>query len=264
MKKFIAYFDFLGFGQFIENNDFEYQMKIIEHVILRDIEFILSENRGIFKDNRRVADLQFSDINCINFSDTIVLWTNDDTDESLKTMLKVAHNINWKFTRFSFPLRGCLVYDEIQDINYRHENMKNNVYNVNSLYGKGLVRAHKKAEKQQWSGTVIDETVIQEIENRQHIADDLLKPYAIKYKVPYKNNECFPDEYVFNLINPCNSNTAYNNWKENIVNNFSAHKKSVNTDDVRQKLNNTLQFLQVLCQTSVESAQDENGNTIII
>jgi hypothetical protein len=45
MKKFIAYFDYLGFKQFIDNNDLEYQRKIVGNNF-RDIESALGQGKS--------------------------------------------------------------------------------------------------------------------------------------------------------------------------------------------------------------------------
>ena len=77
MKKFIAYFDYLGFKQFIENNDLSYQKSTV-NMIFRDIESALSGGKTKDAPQGRIFDIAKSNINCINFSDTVVYWTNDD------------------------------------------------------------------------------------------------------------------------------------------------------------------------------------------
>ena len=102
MNCFIAYFDYLGFKEFIENNDLDYQKKIIGNNF-RDLESALGQ--GKIKDVHHgvIADLSNSKINCINFSDTVVFWTNDDSNESLKELLDVSYKFNWQAVDFFFP-----------------------------------------------------------------------------------------------------------------------------------------------------------------
>ena len=94
MKKFIAYFDYLGFKQFIENNDLDYQKRIMENNF-RDIENALGQGKLKQPTHGAIADLANSNINCINFSDTIVFWTNDDSESSLIEIIEVAYKFNW-------------------------------------------------------------------------------------------------------------------------------------------------------------------------
>jgi len=72
--KFITYFDFLGFGDFIRNNDLEVQQKVMNN-IFRDIEFTLSKGESREGRYGLIAELSKLKLNCINFSDTIIIWS---------------------------------------------------------------------------------------------------------------------------------------------------------------------------------------------
>lgn len=144
MKKFIAYFDYLGFKQFIENNDLVYQKRIMGNNF-RDIESALGQGKLIDATHGVTSDLSQHRINCINFSDTIVFWTNDDSDESLNEIIQVAYRFNWRATTFTFPARGSLLYGEIEYVDFKNKNNLGGVYNINSVFGKGLVEAHQKS-----------------------------------------------------------------------------------------------------------------------
>lgn len=243
MNKFIAYFDYLGFKKFIENNDLDYQIRIIGNNF-RDIENALGQ--GKVKDAPRgvIADLTNSNINCINFSDTIVFWTNDDSKESLIEILEVAYRFNWNAIDFCFPVRGSLVYGEIVHIDFQQKNSAGGLYNINSVFGKGLVTAHEKADKQHWAGTVIDQSFIELLLNRGYDLDSFLAPYAKKYKVPYKNSSNIPEEFVLRLVKGEELNDeALNNFSKGIRDNFAQYNKPVSAQDVQEKLSNTLAFL---------------------
>ena len=243
MKKFIAYFDYLGFKQFIENNDVEYQNRIIGNNF-RDIENALGQGKMKNVNIGAIADLSSSKINCINFSDTIVFWTNDDSEESLIEILQVAYRFNWQTVLYFFPTRGALIYGEIVYVDFKQLNEAGGLYNINSVFGKGLVEAHEKAEKQHWAGTVIDRTFINELLKRGIEIDNYLSPYAKKFKVPYKNGHELPEEYVLNLVKGGLDDQSLKNGKEMIINNFSNHNKSIDSQDVKEKINNTLRFLE--------------------
>jgi len=73
--------------------------------------------------------------------------------------------------------------------------------------------------------------------------DEFLKPYAKKYKVPYKNGEDLPEEYVLRLSKSSLNDLAFENVSNMIKNNFADHKKSVGDSDVEQKIENTIKFL---------------------
>lgn len=243
MKKFIAYFDYLGFKQFIENNDIDFQKRIMGNNF-RDIENALGQGKLKPVAHGAIADLANSNINCINFSDTVVFWTNDDSESSLIEIIEVAHKFNWQAVDFFFPARGCLVYDEIVYVDYKQHNNAGGIYNINSVYGKGLVEAHEKAEAQHWAGTVFDETLITELTVRGYDVEEFLKPYAKKYKVPYKNGIDLPEEYVMNIIKGDLNDEALKNYGNGIRENFGRYKKSTDNQGVKEKIENTIAFLE--------------------
>lgn len=166
--------------------------------------------------------------------------------ESLEELLKVAFIFNRDTTINFFPERGALAYGELVYMDFRTQNEKNGVYNVSSPIGKAMVFAHDKAESQQWSGTVIDSSLIEEIENRGLNVHDMLDPYAIKYNVPYKVNKFQVEEYALRLtrkeddINP----NMLENLKDRIKGNFARHNKDVSHHDVQLKIANTIKFLE--------------------
>ncbi len=243
MKKFIAYFDYLGYKQFIDNNELEFQLKIVRNNF-RDMEGALSQGRT--KDAARgvVADLAKSSINCINFSDTVVFWTNDDTEASLIELLEVAYRFNWQAVDFFFPARGALVYGEIIYNNFDQKSDAGGRYNINSVFGKGLVRAHEKANIQHWAGAVIDQSFIDELLCRDKDLETFLAPYAKKYKVPYKNGIDLPEEYVLRLVKgDALNDEAFRNYGKGIRDNFADYNKSITEKCVQEKIENTIAFL---------------------
>lgn len=241
--KYITYFDYLGFKDFIDNNNLEYQKKIISN-IFRDIERALGKGKYIETNYGVISDISQSKINCLNFSDTIVFWTNDDSIESLNELLIVSHTFNWQAIDYFFPVRGSVVYGEIMHIDFRQPNGGGGVYNINSLFGKGLVKAHQKAESQNWAGTVIDGSIIDILQARQITPAEFLEPYAKKYKVPYKNGIDIADEYVFWITKGKLNDEAFKNIKSNIEKNFADHNKSIDDIRTKEKLDNTIKYLE--------------------
>jgi hypothetical protein len=169
MKKFIAYFDYLGFKDFIEKNEVEYVNEIM-NFNFRDIEYALGGNNTKFVQKRLVTDTHHSPINCLNFSDTVIFWTQDESPKSFKELLEVVYRFNNRCIHLSFPVRGALVYGEIMSVDFRQSNNNGSAYNINSVYGKGLVASYIKAESQNWAGTVIDQSVLDVIYKWGHDA----------------------------------------------------------------------------------------------
>ncbi len=240
---FIAYFDYLGFKQFIENNDVFYQRRIMGN-IFRDIESALGQGKYIIAPSGgAIADISNSSINCINFSDTVVFWTNDQSIESLEEIIKVAHKFNHQNISHYFPARGSLVHGIIEHVEYKQESNRGGKYNINSVYGKGLVEAHVKANKQHWAGTVIDKSFINQMISMQIDPGSYLQPYAKLYNVPYKNEENNSEEFVMSLVNGNINEEAFTSLSNYIRINFAKHNKSIDSQDVQDKISNTINFL---------------------
>lgn len=243
MKRFIAYFDYLGYKHFILNNDSDHLRRRAGH-ILRDIEMSLGQ--GKYQDPRNgviVADLSSTRINCLNISDTVIFWTNDDSVESLEELLLVAYEFNWREILYSFPIRGVIYYDQIEMISGQQKNQAGAIYSPNLIYGHGLVKAHIKTENLNWAGCVIDATVLEQLKDKVNV-EEFLKPFAKQYKVPYKTQEHNLDEYVL-LINKGSLNeTAFENAKKDIIQAFSNDNKPVDKPRVQELLANTIAFLE--------------------
>lgn len=242
-NKFIAYFDYLGFKQFIENNDHSYQVSEMDN-IFRDIEGALAKGHRTRGEKAIIADLSLTKINAINFSDTIVFWTNDDSESSFDEILEIAYLFNSRTNTFFFPARGCICHGELEYIDYKNTNQFGSIYNINSVFGKGLVKAHEKAESQNWAGTVIDKSVIQFLELNGNNVDLKLQDYAKKYKVPYKKSGSDDEEYVLKLTSQFVNPIRIESMTDSIKTNFSRHNKKVTSERVQEILSNTLKYVE--------------------
>jgi len=240
MKKFIAYFDFLGFKDFILNNDIEYQRRIMGEIYL-NIEDAVGKGKYIDYGFKFTPDRRKTNINCLNFSDTVVFWSNDDSIKALEEIIKVVDRFNYKSIVFSFPVRGALLYGEIEHKGFNDKNKKGSIYNINSVYGKGVVDAYIKAETQNWAGTVIDESIIQFLSENNYDVEKFLEHYTKRYNAPYKYCK---EEYVLRLAEGQLPEEAFINLSDLIRKNFSAHKKDITNSRVQEKLHNTLKYLE--------------------
>lgn len=245
MKHYIAYFDYLGYKEFLLRNS-EEQLKVRASHILRDIETSLSQDKlkeaspGV-----AIADLSSATINCLNISDTVVFWTLDDSIQSCIELLNVCYMFNWKQILYNFPVRGCIIYDNFNFITGQQYSANGAIYSPNLMYGKGLLNAHEKTENINWAGTVIDNSVIEKV-SREKDFQEFLKEKAIKYKVQYKG--FYRKEYALRLVHGTLNDTAYENYKNNIIRVFEMDNKSV-TPSVEEKIKNTVDFLEVFKET---------------
>ena len=186
-------------------------------------------------------------INCLNFSDTVVFWTNEDSLEALKEILAVTYIFNWQANDYFFPVRGTLLYGDIFHVAHSQLSDGGGFYNINSIYGSGIIAAHLKAESQDWAGTVIDQSVISKIRSMGEKEEILLDPYCKKYLVPYKAGthlKVDEEEYVFRLIKGYLDEVSFTNMSNNIAENFARYNKDISPASVQRKLTNTLEYLR--------------------
>ena len=238
---YLAYFDFMGFKQFILNNEDEVLIRRMNH-IFRDIEICIS--RGNYhppQGGKVYADTTKSKLNTLNISDTILFWTNDLSEESLIELVEVAYNFNWREVTFNFHLRGAIVKGNITFVSGSNDNENGGSYSVQCLYGPGLVYAHDLAEKQQWAGTIIDETVISDLEKFKE-GRDLLEKYTVDYNVPRKKMSPRPSK-VFKLRQGIANEEHLKNLLKSIDDVFALDNKGTELPDVQEKIKNTKDFL---------------------
>lgn len=244
MKRHIAYFDFLGYKEFILNNDSEYLKTRVGHILV-GIEQALAEGKLQEPKNGRVlSDTSKTRINCLNISDTIIFWTNDDSVESLEELLRVAYRFNWSQVLLNFPVRGIIYFDELEMISGKQTNTVGAIYSANLIYGKGLAKAHMMCENLNWAGSAIDETVINEIIDKVDI-ENFLKPYAKIYSVPYTKPSPFTKEqYALRLTKSSYNEEAFKNTKDSVIRAFKNDNKTFDNPRVQEILGNTIAFLE--------------------
>lgn len=236
---YIAYFDLLGFKEFIQNNEDEILIKRMEH-IFRDIEICLGQGKYQDMPNGIIlADVSRSKLNCLNISDTVIIWTNDCAMESLKELISVAYEFNWREIEYNFPLRGAVLKGKITEVTGRQPNSEGGSYSVQCVYGKGIVDAHLKAESQNWAGTVIDQTIIDDVTQFELL--DFINGMTTKYLVPYKSGAV--EEFVFKITRGKLNETLLENVLKEIDRVFSMDNKSIESESVKLKIENTKKFI---------------------
>lgn len=232
----------LGFKEFIENNEKVYVERNIQH-IFRESQTAISGDTFIQDGlGKIVPDLDKAEINCMHFSDSIIFWTNDTLSESFKKIVDVCYNFYWRCMQSSFPVRGCLVFGDIEFRPFQIKSTGGATFYNSSLYGKGLIDAYLKAESQDWAGCYIDKSAIKTVEE-DVIYDMIYANKVVYYPVPLKDGtQSF--EHTIRIIGGSLNNVAFRNFAKEIERIFTHHMngKSI-TESVIRKQNNTLKFL---------------------
>ncbi len=163
---FVAYFDFLGFEKYVEDNSLNY---------------IVNEYKDVLKSIKEKEGIYFDIITCTWFSDTFLFYAKANSDEFERAFGQIQCLSTSFFREMIFnlkPLRGALTIGEF------YAEPEHNIF-----LGEALIKAYKYAENQNWLGFVLTPEII-----------TLLKKYECdkeigfcehtykKYEVPYKEN----------------------------------------------------------------------------
>ncbi|OJW81375.1 MAG: hypothetical protein BGO69_13845 [Bacteroidetes bacterium 46-16] len=247
MGKFLAYFDLLGYKNFIEQNTPGFLDSRTNH-FGRNVEMALSlgKRRESKHPGRYLADIRESTLNSLTFSDTLVIWSQKDTLADFEEILKVSFEYNHFNVDYDFPSRGCIVYGDIWFKDYDEENQKGGRYMLNMIYGKALIDAHLKAEAMSWAGCVLDISAIEKGRSLGNI-DILLHDYTMPFDVPYKvkekgiEKEIKMPEIALRLEKGDLLITEY--IEEGIKNAFTSDNKGLIEGRVKVIFDNTIEFL---------------------
>lgn len=115
-------------------------------------------------------------VELVSFSDTIVAYTNSDTDDDLRSILAFFTELFGRVFYYRVPLRGGLAHGSFAADRGRH------------LYsGPALVAAYKIGEGAQWLGLTVDATVAAQA-LQCGIAAETGAAAIVDWRVPWKGD----------------------------------------------------------------------------
>src|SRR3989338_2870418 len=175
---FIAVCDILGFSDLVRDNELD---DVVTHSIGW---FRKSLNHSLHKTGfptevPPTADLdRHSKVGVAWFSDTVLFYTKNDTDEAVQELLSTVACLLFETLQVgNTKFRGGLAYGEAY------------IDPLNSLFvGRPIVEAYELEKIQQWSGAALSPSAVNrlpEMARSGHNLDWWVKPYD----VPLKNQE---------------------------------------------------------------------------
>lgn len=256
MTTYLAYFDVLGFKEIVKNNTLE-ELNVIFSQLLRDTQTAVSgENYIQPEPGIIVADLTKQKVHCMHISDSVLFWTNSDSEEDFNELAKVCYTFYWRSLHLFVPLRGCLVHGEIEFRPFHFKNDGGATYYNSSLYGKGLVDAYLKADSIEYAGCYIDNSAIIKVGD-QLISNLIYDQMLCYYKVPFKGAK-FSYEHVFRPVKGNHNEVSFRNTGKHVKSLFSFYSKmSEFPDSVIAKLNNTIDFIEHFRETDSDLKRPE-------
>lgn len=226
---FVAVCDILGFKDFISNNTIEEIINIFE-------EFPEQLNHAVNLKDRGTGEPSLI-VNFNLFSDTIVLWTDNNSSESLSELILVTNNLFNYSMQIGLPLRGAISIGDISTNSFKFNSKKINI--VNSIIGCGLVNAYNIEGDQLWSGCVLDPMIYDLCDThiKNYLDCTYMKKNFLKYNVPRRSTGC-QEMIALNWVNV--NDDCFD--EKTIMELFSSYNKDATADDVKTKIVNTLKF----------------------
>ena len=181
---YIAIFDILGFKEYVkENSHIEVyaKLKTIRQRLQENLERIRLVNKNL---SHEIASFKFYEVDYLLFSDTILLITENDTDESFINIVSDARKLIAFCFREKTPIKGCIAkgditYDKEKDI----------------LFGKPIIDAHLLSEDMKFMGVILDKS----LEHQVRIPTLKPNPVFVYKKVPLKSGAA--NHFTLNLNN---------------------------------------------------------------
>lgn len=212
-KRFIAFFDIMGFKDFVTHNSHENVLEKLEQ--LTSFKEMIEEERNLYLNNKPNAIN--SSIKPVLFSDSFLMISNDDSKDSLNDMLYLAIVFMQMCIEKEIPIKGCISCGKLT------ADFKKSIF-----FGQPLIDAFLLEEELELYGCLID----------HHLEKYLLKykftDEIVLYKVPLKTGKV-----NHKLINWALSNVN----KEEMLEHVNQLYLSV-SGRPRKYIDNTIEFIE--------------------
>jgi len=107
-QRFIGYYDILGFSEIINNYEKLGSLANIIQSSFISVFKIAAENSKYF-----IKNIDYSLIKYRHFSDTVLFYSEDVSEESLKAMIWATSLFCGMALKKGFPIRGCISAGDI-------------------------------------------------------------------------------------------------------------------------------------------------------
>ena len=253
-KTYLAYFDVLGFKEIVGKRLLTEVEDFFEKLLINTESVATNKRSECRKPLEYCADLNNSDLNCLHISDSIIFWTNSDTNDDLNLILDRCAKLVQNTTIPCKLLRGCLTYGEIS---YNFCQSKGEASFLDySIIGSTIVEAYTKAESLKLTGCIVDKKIIKKLGQEsftKKIEDGIIAQRIVNTK--FGNNL----EYMFVPVKIGYTELGFENDIKNLKRAYEYASKcpiSNMPDEVRQKFNNTIEFYRSFLNPNIKTTKD--------
>ena len=225
-KAVVSFLDILGFKSKIESMPLDELSSQYEKLISQarsHLAFEIHSDNSLFNERFRPARRCSMHV----FSDSIILYTNDESDAACLELLLYTWRLQQLFLAAGMPLRGAVHYGEF------YAKPKTGIH-----LGRALSDAYRLESRQEWIGISIGHSVP---ERYPAVFDTglgaMLPGFFPQYSVPMKSG--------------CREDYLTVNWRFNLVVELGTRSLfPANSDaDVKKKINNTLEYAKMVVES---------------
>ena len=250
---YVAFLDVLGFKALVENNSHEELSRIYEKALLGGMSFGLSNRqyatlngpagRVLTKDTTAVP------VNSLIVSDSIIIWTKDDSRRSFQDIVSVVRGVLAHSCFEGLPLRGAISVGPVSWIESRLGSATHNIQS--SVFGIGLTRAYQLEKNQEWSGCVVAHESISRFlektgfDSSIKLVEELGRDLGIlEYLAPFKGHRT--KMVVVDWVNHPEVQARSLAVKKSFFQHAKVYRQNgiVDCSGIKHKLRNTLRFVR--------------------
>ena len=142
-NRFVCFLDIMGFKNMIDTKPHEDVKKMMEEVSkLR--QYIITQNKAIKKE-QIFSIYKDSEIQLVSFSDSIILFTNEDKPADFLLLTYATRKILFEAARLGIPMKGAISHG------YITADFENSIF-----LGKPIVNAYLLQEELFYYGVILD------------------------------------------------------------------------------------------------------------
>jgi len=141
-KRYVAFLDILGFKSILKNVGSADSLGVQMSELLQASILSALTGKTANVDINQNLDVR-TDIRVYQFSDAIILYTEEDKDESLYKVIVVLNLLFAQSILRGLPLRGALTFGDLY-------------VNGSIIVGEPMVKASELEGRQEWSGLIVD------------------------------------------------------------------------------------------------------------
>lgn len=142
-NRFVCFLDIMGFKNMIDTRSHEDVKKMMDE-LSKIRQYILKQNK-LFKKEAIYAQYKDSEIQLVSFSDSIILFTNEDKPIDLLLLTYAARKILFDAGKLGIPIKGAISYG------YTTADFENSIF-----LGRPIVDAYLLQEELFYYGVTLD------------------------------------------------------------------------------------------------------------